>query len=460
MQLYNTLSRSVEELKPLQPPIVRVYSCGPTVYDYPHIGNWFSFIRYDLLIRSLIANNYQPKWVMNITDVGHLTSDEDEGDDKVQRAANKHRQTAWQLADKYTTYFIDSLSKLNFIQPNALPRATTEINHQIDLITKLVNLGYTYTIDGDGLYFDTAKFSDYGKLAELDLNQPKKARIIESSAKHQPSDFALWKFSPKNLKRDMEWPSPWGVGFPGWHIECSAMALNYLGPTLDIHAGGIDHIPVHHTNEIAQSETANNQPLAKIWFHTNHILIDGQKISKSLGNGILLEDLLAKGYTLNAFRLLVAESHYRSQSQFSWQILDAAQHRLNRLANILNYHYANNVSSSNISLPPTILASLSDDLNVNQALNQLDDFLSRLSLSQLSAKTVQLILQAFNDYFGIKLQLKDIDDQAKNLILKRNDLRRQKQFAEADQIRQELLNQQIILEDLADLTLWTRNINY
>jgi cysteinyl-tRNA synthetase len=328
MKLYNTLSRQIETITPIKPPVVTVYTCGPTVYDFPHIGNWFTFIRYDIVVRTLQTSGFAPRWVMNITDVGHLVSDADEGEDKLEKGARREGKTAWDVAAYYTDYFTSGLKRLRFTQPTYLPKATAHISEQIDLIRTLETKGYTYKTS-DGIYYDTSKFPHYADFARLDIDEQQAgARVDFNPEKRTASDFALWKFSPADQQRDMEWDSPWGRGFPGWHVECSAMSMKYLGETLDIHAGGIDHIPVHHTNEIAQSEGATGKQYAHIWMHTNHISVEGEKISKSLGNGLTLEDLENHHIDLQAFRLHVLESHYRSQSKFSWTSLEAAQNRL------------------------------------------------------------------------------------------------------------------------------------
>ncbi|HET7529263.1 MAG TPA: cysteine--tRNA ligase, partial [Candidatus Saccharimonadales bacterium] len=324
MRLYNTLTKQTDDIRPLNGSEVGIYTCGPTVYDYPHIGNWFTFIRYDLLVRTLKASGLSPKWVMNITDVGHLVSDADEGEDKLEKGARREGRSAWEVADFYTNYFLRGLERLNISKPDELPRATQHIDSQIEFIRKLEEKGYTYQIS-DGIYYDTSKFPQYAEFASLDLDEQQAgARVEPNPEKRNPSDFALWKFSPKDRQRDMEWDSPWGKGFPGWHIECSAMVKNYFGDTVDIHSGGIDHVPVHHTNEIAQSQALTGKPLANYWMHTNHILIDDKKIAKSEGNGLTLEELEEKGYGLDVLRLLVLQSHYRTQSKFSWEELDAA----------------------------------------------------------------------------------------------------------------------------------------
>jgi cysteinyl-tRNA synthetase len=373
MKLYNTLTRQIEEIQPQQPPEVSIYTCGPTVYDYPHIGNWFTFLRYDLLVRTLQMRGFQPKWVMNITDVGHLVSDADEGEDKLEKGARREGKTAWNIAGFYTDYFEDALRRLNITQPNYLPKATEHIQEQIDLIEVLEEKGYTYHIE-DGIYYDTSKFPKYADFAQLDLDEQQAGKRVDfNSQKRNVSDFALWKFSPKDKQRDMEWDSPWGVGFPGWHLECSAMSMNYLGATIDIHAGGIDHLPVHHTNEIAQSEAATGKPFAKYWMHANHVTVEGEKISKSLGNGITLEDIEGKGFTLSAFRLHVLESHYRSQSKFSWESLAAAQNRLQRWQAIADKRYqvvalaANTSSTTGISTASVSTSTSTDTGNSTEA---------------------------------------------------------------------------------------------
>ncbi len=454
MKLFNTLTKKVEELKPLDPPKVSVYTCGPTVYDYPHVGNWFTFIRYDLLIRTLVASGYEPKWVMNITDVGHLTSDADEGEDKLVREARKEGKTAWDVAQYYSDYFVSSLNKLNFLEPWQMPRATDHIDDQISLINQLQQKGFTYRIS-DGIYFDTSLFAEYRNFARLDLDeQLAGSRIEYNPEKKNPSDFALWKFSPKDQKRDMEWDSPWGKGFPGWHIECSSMCLKYLGQTLDIHSGGIDHIPVHHTNEIAQSQSITGKPLANIWMHTNHILINDQKISKSLGNGIKLEDIEARNISLEAFRLHVFESHYRSQSKFSWDSLLAAQNRLLRYKNfaIKRYQKFNNTL---FLPPPDLLTSMQDDLNTPQALVLLEQYIDNSESRPLSQDSISQTISLIDSLFGSQLtKTEDIADSSKVLIQKREKARLARNWVEADKIREILAKDNIGINDSQFGPVW------
>ncbi len=463
MKLYNTLSKQVEELKPINPPRVSVYTCGPTVYDYPHIGNWFTFIRYDILIRALKAADYKPDWVMNITDVGHLVSDGDEGEDKLEKGAKREGKSAWQIAEFYSNYFTKGLERLNITKPMELPRATEHIQEQIDLIKDLEKNGLTYVIS-DGVYYDTSKFADYGQLARLDIeNLRAGARVAINPDKRNPTDFALWKFSPTDHKRDMEWPSPWGKGFPGWHLECSAMSMKYLGPTLDIHAGGIEHIPVHHTNEIAQSEGATGKKFANIWVHMNHILIKGEKIAKSAGNSITLEDIEAKGYSLEALRMLVLESHYRTQAEFSWETLDAAQNRLAsyyRMADLQYQPVKTKTWLAESLNKDTAITSLFDDLNTPLALASLSSFSALCEERLVAEEDLELFktqLQLIDDSLGLKLASRpDIPQDQKQLITDRESSRETKDWGKADEIRDKLEKQGIGLRDTSHGSIWYR----
>lgn len=454
MKLYNTLTREIDELKPLHKPNVTVYTCGPTVYDYPHIGNWFTFIRYDLLIRTIKANALNPTWVMNITDVGHLTSDADEGEDKLAKGAQREGKTAWDIAQFYSQYVIDGLKRLNFDNPSFLPRATDHIKEQIDFISLLEEKGFTYQTS-DGVYYDTAKFPTYADFARLDLDEQQAgARVDINPEKHNPSDFALWKFSPKDQQRDMEWDSPWGKGFPGWHIECSAMSLKYLGDTIDIHSGGIDHIPVHHTNEIAQSQAVTGKPLASIWMHTNHILIEDQKISKSLGNGITLEDIEQKGFNLMALRLHVIESHYRSQSKFSWESLEASNNRLLRYKNFAARKYQSTDKGEELT-PPKLLTAMNDDLNTPAALAELERFLEKGDSTSLTRKSIEETVNLIDSLFGLNLSsTPDISNSAKELISEREKARNNKDWALSDKLRGQLSDHSIGIMDQPQGPIW------
>jgi len=462
MKLYNTLSRQIEDVTPLHAPEVTVYTCGPTVYDYPHIGNWFAFIREDMLIRTLKASGLRPKWVMNITDVGHLVSDADEGEDKLEKGARREGKTAWDVAKFYTEYFEKGLERLNILQPDYLPKATDHIKEQIELIQKLEKKGYTY-ITSDGVYYDTAKFPKYADFARLDLDEQEAGkRVGFNPEKRGVADFALWKFSPKDHRRDMEWDSPWGTGFPGWHIECSAMSMKYLGETLDIHAGGIDHVPVHHTNEIAQSEAATGKPFARLWMHSNHITIEGEKISKSLDNGITLEDIEERGISLQAFRLHVLESHYRSQSKFSWESLAAAQNRLRNWREAMATRWQEAVlpmvgADGDISAPQfkeALFAALSDDLNTVKALQLIDAVASKALAGAVCGACLDNIAETVQDALGINLIVENISDAQRELIQSREQARTDKDWAKSDKLRDDLTEQGIGLRDTPNGAIW------
>jgi cysteinyl-tRNA synthetase len=464
MRLYNTLTRQIEEVKPLQPPRAGVYTCGPTVYDYAHVGHWFNYVRMDTLIRTLKADGLQPQWVMNITDVGHLTSDGDEGEDKLEKGAKREGKTAWEIAEFYTEDFLQGMRALNMLQPDEMPKATEHIPEQIELIQRLEEKDFTYVID-DGVYYDTSKFPRYKEFAQLDLDEQQAgARVSVNPQKRNPQDFALWKFSPQGQQRDMEWDSPWGKGFPGWHIECSAMAMKYLGETLDIHTGGIDHVPVHHTNEIAQSEAVTGKRFANYWLHSNHVTVEGEKISKSLGNGIRLQEVVEKGISPLALRLHVLESHYRNQSKFSWQSLEAAQKRLNDLYAMAALRWqprrvAHDSGTFALEEVPEQLANhLKNDLNSPHALAFLSQVSTQLQTVHIEEDMVshfEKMLQGIDDLLGLKLmQVPDITAAQKELIAQREQMREQKNWATADMLRQELAHQGVGLQDYPHGVIW------
>lgn len=465
MNLYNTLSRKLEPIQPVHAPEVSIYTCGPTVYDYIHIGNWFAFLRWDIAVRTLKVSGYQPKWVMNITDVGHLVSDADEGEDKLEKGARREGKTAWDVAQFYSDYFVQGMQRLNMTAPDQLPKATEHIAEQIELVEKLEERGFTYVID-DGVYYDTAKFPQYADFARLDLEEQQAgARVEYNSQKRNTTDFALWKFSPADQTRDMEWDSPWGKGFPGWHLECSAMSMKYLGHTLDIHAGGIDHIPVHHTNEIAQSEAITGKPFAKIWLHSNHISVNGEKISKSLGNAITLEDVEARGISLEAFRLHVLESHYRSQSKFSWESLEAAHNRLQNLYSLAVLRWQPVTSDMDHSdyikeQAEAILSDMQDDFNTPAALAKLSALQNKLEDELLAAADLdafQHLLQMLDDLFGLRLlEQTDITSGQEQLIRERQQAREDKNWPRADELRDRLASERLTVRDTVHGPIWYR----
>ena len=464
MRLYNTLTRQTEELQPVAPPVVTIYTCGPTVYDYAHIGHWFTYVRWDTVVRVLKANGLQPQWVMNITDVGHLVSDADEGEDKLEKGARREGKTAWEVAEFYTKDFLECMQLLNMLTPDELPRATQHIREQIELIQKLEEKGFTYAT-GDGVYYDTSKFPKYADFAKLDLEEQQAgARVEVNPEKRNPTDFALWKFSPKDSQRDMEWDSPWGKGFPGWHIECSAMSMKYLGETLDIHTGGIDHIPVHHTNEIAQSEALTGKPFAKVWLHGNHVLVNGEKISKSLQNGVRLQEIVAKGYSPMVVRLHILESHYRSQSRFSWDSLEAAKNRLKsyeRLADLALQPVESDVWFAADQSLGAIKLAMANDLNSAAALAALSALASEAEerlISRAEVDTFRNALHELDGLFGLQLAARqDITDEQKQLIAEREQARQSKDWARSDELRDQLTAQHIGLRDTPHGPIWYRD---
>ncbi|MFA5945520.1 MAG: cysteine--tRNA ligase [Patescibacteria group bacterium] len=328
--LSNTLTKKKEEFVPLVPGKAGIYTCGPTVYDRGHIGNFRSFIFADILRRVLEANDYEVKHVINITDVGHLVGDGDEGEDKMEKGSKKTGKTAWEVAEEYTKLYLADSERLNLLEPTYRPKATDHIAEQIEMIEALEKNGHTYRIT-DGIYFDTSTLADYGRLSGQKLEDKEGGVRVEIGEKKNSADFALWKFSPEGEKRQMEWPSPWGIGFPGWHIECSAMSEKYLGVPFDLHTGGIDHIAVHHENELAQTEGARGKLEANYWLHNEFLMVDGGKMSKSLGNTYSLDDVAAKGLSPMAFRYFVLGAHYKTLQNFTWDALQASQNALDNL---------------------------------------------------------------------------------------------------------------------------------
>jgi cysteinyl-tRNA synthetase len=490
IQLYNTLTRKIEPLTPLNAPEVTVYTCGPTVYDYAHIGHWFTYIRWDLLISMLKNSDLKPNWVMNITDVGHLVSDADDGEDKLEKGAKREGKTAWEVAEFYAKDFLSEMELLGIQTPTHLTKATDHIAEQIELVQKLEAKGFTYVIS-DGVYYDTSKFPSYGDFAKLDLEEQQAgARVEYNTEKRNPTDFALWKFSPINQQRDMEWDSPWSPpgepegsrkGFPGWHIECSAMSMKYLGDTLDIHTGGIDHIPVHHTNEIAQSEAVTGARFANMWLHSNHVTVEGEKISKSLGNSIRLKDITEKGISLVAFRLHVLESHYRSQSKFTWESLEAASNRLNRWRQISDLRWQVIQPAQFLTEQPTseaefavleaehphtntahasisgFTSALENDLDTPRALTAIESLFSAIEQDGMTAfylKDFVKLLQQIRHVLGVDLFSDDIGDTQKQQIAEREIARINKDWAASDRLRDELVGQKIGLRDTPSGAIW------
>lgn len=438
-RFYNSLSRRVEEFVPKK-KIVGIYSCGPTVYHFVHIGNMRSFLLSDVLRRALTYGGLSVKQVMNITDVGHLVSDADEGEDKMEKAVRREGKTAWDIAAFYTDAFRTDCKRLHLLAPSKMPRATEHIKEQIALVAALEKGGHVYRMK-DGMYFDTATFSGYGKLSGQKLEQKQGGKRIATTGKRNDSDFALWKFS-NGAKREMEWESPWGVGFPGWHIECSAMSRKYLGQPFDIHTGGIDHLPVHHENEIAQSEAAYGVPLARFWMHGEFLVLgDGEKISKSKDNFLTLQTLMDKGYDPLAFRLFCFSAHYRTPLTFSWQALDAAQNALNNLRQTVRGW--EKPAGACGEFEKRFLAAVEDDLDMPKALSIVWEMVK--ADVPTAAKAASLL--RFDAVFGLDLKKYVAKPQKKQkpprtvqaLFEKRLLARVHKDWQESDRLRDALL---------------------
>ncbi len=453
MRIFNTLSRKIEEFVPLDPPKVGMYTCGPTVYDYTHIGHLRKYIGDDILRRVLVTNGYDVQHVQNVTDVGHLTSDADEGDDKLEKGAKDRGETVWEVAKFFTDYFYKSLDQVNVLRPYVVCRATEHINEQIKLIEKLVKKGFTYQTE-EAIYFDIAKFSSYGKLSGQKLEEQKtgarKEVIVDPNKKH-PADFVLWFFTVgKFAGHTMRWSSPWGEGFPGWHIECSAMSMEYLGNSLDIHTGGVDHIPVHHENEIAQSEAATGQPFVKYWLHHEFLLVDGEKMSKSKKNFYTIDDIKNKGFDPLALRYLFLTAHYRDKLNFTWESLQAAQNALSNLREIIRFwpHDLHPAGEENAITPAGWSEAVNNDLNMPQALAVMWNMIKSDEPVSNKVGTLlkmdQILGLGLDQYLGKPLE---IPQEVLELVEKREEIRKSGDFKKADEIRKEIKKLGFEIED-------------
>ncbi len=436
LHLYDTWTRSLREFTPLKPGEVGLYTCGPTVYDYQHIGNYRTFLFEDGLKRVLRLNGYTVNQVMNITDVGHLVSDGDDGEDKMEKGSRRTGMTAWSIAELYTTAFVDDLKHLGIEMPTTLCKATDHIDEQIDFIQKIEAKGYTYRTS-DGIYFDTAKQADYGYLGRLDIKGLQAGARVDLGEKKNATDYALWKFSKPEDKRQMEWDSPWGRGFPGWHIECSAMAHEYLGALFDIHCGGEDHITVHHTNEISQTEAAYGTRLSNFWMHGYFLLTNDAKMSKSSGDFLRVQLLIDKGYDPLAYRYLCLTANYRSQLNFGWEALDAAQTALDRLRQ--NVYALGEAGVADGPYVARFIDKLNEDLNFPQALA----LAYEVWKSDWAAPVKKATILKFDEAFGLQLaqwQPKEIivPDTVRAVADARWAARSAKDWAEADRLRGEL----------------------
>ncbi len=459
MKLYNTLSRKIEEFQPSNPPNVTFYSCGPTVYDYTHIGHMRTYTNNDVLKRTLVYLGYKVKHVMNITDVGHLSGDNDTGEDKMEKGAKKYGKTVWDLAKFYTDFFFKTTDALNITRPDVICKATDHIQAMIDLIKRLQENGYVYNTK-EGLYFDTRKFDDYGKLSgqkKEDKIQKAREEVHVDPDKKNPADFALWLKRVGRFKNhSMHWDSPWGDGFPGWHIECSAMSMKYLGDTIDIHAGGIDHIPVHHENEIAQSEGATHKQFVKYWFHNNFMTVDNRKMSKSLNNFFTIEDLEKHRIEPLSLRLLFLQSHYRQSLNFTWESVQGAQEAYKKLKEyvlllkeqrdrtVLSEKKLNQIDQFRMRFAQ----SIGNDLQTPQTIAVMWEMLK----SNIPSPDKLDLLYDFDQVFGLKLnEIQDtkIPDAVRVLADQRQQARTVGDFKTSDELRKKIRELGYSIEDTA-----------
>ena len=486
LTLYNTLTRKKEKFAPLEGNGVRMYSCGPTVYDYPHIGNLRAYLFADALKRVLVMNGFDVLHVMNITDVGHLTSDADQGEDKLEKGAKRQGKTVWEVAEHYTAAFMEDLQELNIGPPNIWAKATDHIEEQIALARVLERKGLAYETD-EALYFDVTRFSSYGILSGQALEEKLTAareEVVQGEQKRHPQDFALW-FKRTGRFRDhaMHWPSPWGEGFPGWHLECSAMSMKYLSGAyqdkqfiperarpFDIHTGGVDHIPVHHTNEIAQSEGATGNQFVRFWMHGEFLLVDGGKMSKSKGTFVTLEEIKKRGFHPLAFRLLCLQSHYRSKLNFTWKSLEAAQQALYSVYNLVKRLGKDGEETTVID--DRFKAALNDDLNTSQALAMLFDTITQINKGAIDAQSGLALLLEMDKVLGLglknvahveKIEYGDasirndsgetLPPEFPEIIVRRNIARNKKNWEEADALRKQINDSGWDIDDTTGYTV-------
>ncbi len=443
--LFNTLSRSKELFVPISPGQVKLYTCGPTVYHYAHIGNLRTYVFEDLLVRALKLAGYSVLHVMNITDVGHLVSDGDDGEDKMEKGARREGKSAWDIAKFYTEAFFSDMDKLNIQRPQIIPKATEHIPEMIAMVEALEKKGFAYRTS-DGIYYDTSKFPAYANFAKLDVENLEAGKRVAVGDKRSSTDFALWKFSTAGEQRQMEWNSPWGKGFPGWHIECSAMSMKYLGESFDLHCGGIDHIPVHHTNEIAQSEATTGKRFVNYWMHGEFLTEDAGKMSKSKGDTLTVSHLEKLGYHPMDYRFLLLQAHYRTNLTFHYEGLKAAQSGLNGILQRLR-EWKNEDEKAAVETPEMaayrkrFTSAILDDLNSPQALA---DFFVMLKDAALSGAQRKKLAFEFDQVFGLRLEERAKEEllipaNVQAMALARDAARAAKNWAESDRLRNELL---------------------
>ena len=451
LNLYNSLSRRKEEFKPLREDYLGLYTCGPTVYNFAHIGNLRTYIFEDILKRVLLYNGYRVKHVMNITDVGHLTGDRDMGEDKMEKGSLREGKTAWEIAAYYTKAFQRDIDQLNILPPDIWCKATDTIPEQITLIEILEQKGYAYRTS-DGIYFDTSKVEDYAKLSNQNLDALQEgARVEKNPEKRSLTDFALWKFSPTGVQRQMEWDSPWGMGFPGWHIECSAMSMKFLGKNLDIHCGGADHIDVHHTNEIAQSEAATGKKFFNFWMHGAFLNIQGgKKMAKSAENFLTLENTFTRrGFSPLVYRFAAFLSHYRKPMEYSDEAVEAARnglaHLQNQVRGLMNLNQED--GAIHAAYKEKFLLAINDDLNLPRAMAAVQELLKAdISMADRLATVLD-----FNRVLGLDLDCVEQDERLpenlQNLVESRQKARAEKDWALSDRLRDEIQALGYVVQD-------------
>ena len=441
LKLFNTLSRKIEEFVPLEKGKVGMYTCGPTVYDYTHIGHLRKYINDDILKKALRANGYSVHHVMNITDVGHLTSDSDTGEDKMEKGASESGRTVWEVAKFFEDYFFKSVSTVNIERADIVCRATEHIGKQVKLIEALEKNGLVY-VTSHAVYFDVTKFPKYGQLSGQKLEDKEvgaRSDVFVDKSKKHPADFALWFFTVGHFKdHTMRWSSPWGEGFPGWHIECSAMSMEYLGESFDVHTGGIDHIPVHHENEIAQAEGATGQPFVKYWVHHDFVNIDKEKMSKSKKNFLRVEEVEGKGFDPMALRYLYLTGHYRSEMAFSFESLTSAQAALNKLRlEVRSWNLESGKKTGEFY--NNFLRAVNEDLNVPKALAVVWEMVKADIPSEQKAADLlemdKILGLELSKVIGKKIE---VPEEVQKLVDLREKARLEKDFKRSDELRGEI----------------------
>ena len=448
MKLYNTLTRRVEDFTPQDPKRVKMYTCGPTVYSFAHVGNFTSYVYWDLLVRTLQLNGWTVDRVLNITDVGHLTSDADDGEDKMEKGARREGKTVWEIAEMYMNDYLENFRALNLVEPTNICRATDFIEEDKKLVDALDKKGMLYDTT-DGLYYDTSKFPTYAEFAHLDLDHLKAgARVDFNSEKKNVSDFAVWKWIRDGEDHAMQWEYRGRMGYPGWHLECATIIHEKLGETIDIHTGGIDHIPVHHTNEIAELEGAFGKKMSNFWLHNNFITIDGEKISKSLGNVYDFRDLAEKGFSHLDYKMWVLQGHFQSERNFSFTDLAAAKQRLLNYRNFAALRWQREATDLS-SVKSAILEQLNNNLNSAGAFAELDKVLTK---NVPDDDFIKFLDQAFG--LNIEETTPDISEELKQKIAERYEAKKARDFAKADALRDEIAKEGIVLLDGADGSIW------